>query len=107
MWQKLSSELRDDAEGWGGGEREAREGAGIRMMLALSRSVVSDMGFSRQEDGSRVPCPPQGDLPDPGTEPGAPALQAGSLPLNHEGSPDICILTADSLCCAAETNTTL
>ena len=65
------------------------------------------MGFSRQEDWSRVLCPPPGDLPNPGTEPGAPALQAGSLPLNHRGSPDICILTADSLCCAAETNTTL
>ena len=27
------------------------------------------MGFSRQEYWSRVPCPPQGDLPDPGIEP--------------------------------------
>ena len=27
------------------------------------------MGFSRQEYWSRLPCPPPGDLPDPGTEP--------------------------------------
>jgi len=27
------------------------------------------MGFSRQEDWSGVPCPPPGDLPDPGMEP--------------------------------------
>ena len=65
------------------------------------------MVFSRQEYYSGVPCPPPGDLPNPGAESRTPALQAGSLSLNHQGSPDICILTADSLCCAAETNTTL
>ena len=27
------------------------------------------MGFSRQEYWSRLPCPPPGDLPDPGIEP--------------------------------------
>ena len=27
------------------------------------------MGFSRQEYWSRLPCAPQGDLPDPGIEP--------------------------------------
>ena len=27
------------------------------------------MGFSRQEYWSGLPCPPQGDLPDPGIEP--------------------------------------
>ena len=30
-----------------------------------------------------------GDLPNPGIEPGAPALPAGSLPLSHQGSPVI------------------
>ena len=34
------------------------------------------MGFSRQEYWSGVPCPSPGDLPDPGTEPGSPAVQA-------------------------------
>ena len=38
------------------------------------------MGFSRQEYWSRLPFPSPGDLPDPGIEPGAPALQADSLP---------------------------
>ena len=41
------------------------------------------MGFSRQEYWSGLPCPPRGDLPDPGIEPSSPALQADSLPLNH------------------------
>ena len=38
------------------------------------------MGFSRQEYWSGLPFPPPGDLPNLGTEPGSPALQAGSLP---------------------------
>ena len=38
------------------------------------------MGFSRQEYWSGLPFPSLGDLPDPGIEPGSPALQADSLP---------------------------
>ena len=38
------------------------------------------MGFSRQEYWSGLPFPPPGDLPNPGIEPGSPALQADSLP---------------------------
>ena len=48
------------------------------------------MGFSRQEYWSELPCPPPGDLTDPGIEsvsPESPALQADSLPLSHQGSP--------------------
>ena len=48
------------------------------------------MGFFRQEDWSGLPCPPPGDLPDPGIEtksPVSPALQADSLPLSHRGEP--------------------
>ena len=40
--------------------------------------------FSRQEYWSGLPCPPLGDLPNPGTEPRPPALQADSLPLSRE-----------------------
>ena len=60
----------------------------------LSRSVVSDsvipwtvahqaplsLGFPRQEYWSGLPCPPPGDLPDPGIEPSShtsPALAGG------------------------------
>ena len=48
------------------------------------------MGFFRQEYWSGLPCPPPGDLPNPGIEPmypTSPALQADSLPLSHWGSP--------------------
>ena len=47
------------------------------------------MGFSRQEYRSGLPCPSSGDLPGPGmesTSPDSSALQAGSLPLNRQGS---------------------
>ena len=39
------------------------------------------MGFSRQEYWSGWPFPSPEDLPDPGIEPRAPALQADSLPI--------------------------
>ena len=35
------------------------------------------MGFSRQEYWSGLPCPPPGDLPDPGIQPQYPALAGG------------------------------
>ena len=37
------------------------------------------MEFSRQEYWCGLPFPSQGDLPNPGIEPGSPALQADSL----------------------------
>ena len=44
-------------------------------------------GFSRQEYWGGLPFPLPGDLPDPGTKPGSPALQADSLPSEPQGSP--------------------
>ena len=43
------------------------------------------MGFSRQEYWSGLPFPSPGDLPNPGIEPGSPALQADSLPSESSG----------------------
>ena len=43
------------------------------------------MGFSRQECWSGLPFPSPGDLPNPGIEPGSPALQADSLPSEPPG----------------------
>ena len=42
--------------------------------------VSASMGFSRQEYWSVLPFPSPGDLPDPGIEPGSPALQVDVLP---------------------------
>ena len=45
------------------------------------------MEFSGQEYWSGLPFPSPGDLPDPGIEPGSPALQADSLPSEPPGKP--------------------
>ena len=45
------------------------------------------MGFSRKEYRSGFPFPCPGDLPDPGIEPGSPALQADSVPSEPPGRP--------------------
>ena len=45
------------------------------------------MGFSRQEYWSGVPFPSPGDLPHPGIDPRAPALQADALPSEEPEKP--------------------
>ena len=45
------------------------------------------MGFSRQEYWSGLPFPSPGDLPDPGIEPGPPALEADALTSEPPGKP--------------------
>ena len=42
--------------------------------------MMSSMEFLRQEYWSGLPCPPLGDLPNPGIKPRSPTLQADSLP---------------------------
>ena len=43
------------------------------------------MGFFRQEYWSGLPFPSPGDLPNPGIDPGSPALQADALPSEPSG----------------------
>ena len=43
------------------------------------------MGFPRQEYWTGLPCPPPGDLPNPGIESMSPTLQADSLPSEPPG----------------------
>ena len=45
------------------------------------------MEFSRQEYGNGLPFPSPGDLPNPGMEPGSPALQADALSSEPPGNP--------------------
>ena len=52
----------------------------------VARQASLSVGFSRQGYWSGLPFPSPGDLPDPGVEPGSPALQAEALPLSHQGS---------------------
>ena len=47
------------------------------------------MEFSRQEYWSGLPFPSPGDLPNPGVEPGFPALHADSLPSEPPRKPTV------------------
>ena len=58
----------------------------------VARQAPLSMGFSRQEYWSGLPCPPPGDLPNPGINPCLLRLlhwQAGSLPLVSPGKPHL------------------
>ena len=52
----------------------------------VTHQAPPSMEFSRQEYWSALPFPSPGDLPDPGIEPGSPALQADALPSEPQGS---------------------
>ena len=54
---------------------------------AVVCQVPLSMGVSRREYWSGLPCPPPGDLPDPGIKPASPASQADSLPTESPGKP--------------------
>ena len=50
----------------------------------IAYQAPPSMGFSRQECWSGLPFPSPGDLPNPGIEPGSPALQADAFRLSHQ-----------------------
>ena len=53
----------------------------------LALQAPLSMGFSRQEYWSGLPFPSPADLPNPGTEPGSPALQPDSSAAELQGKP--------------------
>ena len=46
----------------------------------VAHQTPLSMGSPRQEHWSGLPFPSSGDLPNPGIEPGSPALQTDTLP---------------------------
>ena len=46
------------------------------LLWTVAHQAPLPMGFSRQEDWSGLPCPPPGDLPNPGIEPVFPVCPA-------------------------------
>ena len=54
---------------------------------AVPRQAPLSMGSCRQECWRGVPFPSPGDLPDPGIEPGSPALEADALTSEPPGKP--------------------
>ena len=60
-------------------------------LWTVAYQASTSMEFSRQEYWSGFPFPSPGDLPNPGIEPGSPALQAGTLPSEPPGDVESCI----------------
>ena len=59
-------------------------------LCTVAHQAPLSTGFSRQEYWSGLPCPPPGDLPNPGIKPASLSLlhwQASSLPLLLPGKP--------------------
>ena len=59
-------------------------------LWTVTYQAPPSMGFSRQEYWSGLPFPSPGDLPDPGIEPGSPALQANTLTSEPPSFPFYC-----------------
>ena len=53
----------------------------------VAYQALPSIGFFRQECWSGLSFPSPGDLPNPGIEPGSPALQADALPSEPPGKP--------------------
>ena len=53
----------------------------------LQPTRLCPWGFCRQEYCSGLPCPPPGDLLNPGIQPRSPALEADALPSEPPGKP--------------------
>ena len=53
----------------------------------VAHQAPQSMEFSRQEYWSGMPFPSPENLPNPGIEPGSPALQADALPSEPPGKP--------------------
>ena len=58
----------------------------------VARQAPLSMGFSWQEHWSGLPCPPPGDLPNPGNDPRSPTLHTDSLLSEPPGKPPSLIM---------------
>ena len=69
-------------------ESEVKSLSRVRLFATpwtVAYQALPSMGFSRQECWSGLPFPSLGDLPDPGIEPGSPALWIDTLPSEPSG----------------------
>ena len=73
----------------------------VRLFATLwtaAHQALLSMGFSRQEYWSGWPCPPPGNLPNPGIELMSPALSGGFFTTSAPGKPkqNLCSLDCQS-----------
>ena len=75
------------------------------ILWSIARQAPLSMEFSRQEHWSGLPCPPLGDLPDPGVEPGSPGLRHCRRILSRpsrRGSPRLLPRLSSTVCLVAQ-----
>ena len=71
-------------------EKKVKSLSRVQLFVTLwtvAYQASPSMGFSRQESWSGLPFPSPGDLPNPGIDPGSPALQADTLTSEPPGKP--------------------
>ena len=68
-----------ESDSGGGGGLVAKSCPTLATPWTAACQAPLSMEFFRQEDWSGLPFSSPGDLPDPGIEPGSPALQADAL----------------------------
>ena len=82
--QRVRHDLVADQQQWCVNDRTKSE---IKITMLPTPYYVHSTLLSRQQYWSGLPFPPPGNLPNPGTEPMSPVLQAVSLLMSHWGSP--------------------
>ena len=83
--QERGDRVKEGCRMWGGVVESEVKGA--QLCLLVTPWTTQSMEFSRPESWSGLPCPPPGDLPNPGIEPRSPSLQEDSLPAEPPGKP--------------------
>ena len=71
-------------------KRKVKSLSHVRLFVTpwtVAHQTSPSMGFSRQAYWSGLPFPSPGDLPNPGIEPGSPALEADALTSEPPGKP--------------------
>ena len=66
-------------------------------LLTVAHQAPLSMEFFRQEYWSGLQFPSPGDPPDPGIEPGSPALQADALTSEPPGKPEELLLLSSGV----------
>ena len=68
----------------------------FEILWTVAHQASLSMGFSRQEYWSQLPCPPLGDLPDPGIEPASLTSRALAGGFFTASTTSVCLNTSNS-----------
>ena len=90
MFTELHREKREEGDRGGQedkSESESEVAQSCPTLWTVAYQAPPSMGFSRQEYWSGLPFLSPGDFPDPGIEPGSPALETDTLTSEPLGKP--------------------